>query len=57
MPGDMLSNIDKFNFVLSSINVLQQLYLPNHVIYEGDWNADVSRSHSQHLLNFVVRNI
>ena len=26
MPGDMLSNIDEFNFVLSSIHALQQLY-------------------------------
>ena len=33
MLGDMLSNIDEFNFVLSSIHALQQLYLPDHVIY------------------------
>ena len=33
MPGDMLSNIDEFNFVLSAIHALQQLYLPDHVIY------------------------
>ena len=39
MAGDMLSNIDEFNFVLSSIRTLQQLYLPDHVIYEGDWNT------------------
>ena len=43
---DMLSNIDEFNFVLSSIHALQQLYLPDHVIYGGDWNADFSRPHS-----------
>ena len=48
MPGDMLSNIDEFNFVLNSIHALQQLYLPDHVIYGGDWNADFSRTHSQH---------
>ena len=50
MPGDMLSNIDEFNFVLSSIHALQQLYLPDHVIYGGDWNADFSHSHSQHTI-------
>ena len=50
MPGDMLSNIDEFNFVLSSIHALQQLYLPEHVIYGGDRNADFSRSHSQHTI-------
>ena len=44
MPGYMLSNIDEFNFVLSSIHALQQLYLPDHVIYGGDWNADFSFS-------------
>ena len=36
MPGDMLSNMDEFNFILSSIHALQQLYLPDHVIYGGD---------------------
>ena len=50
MPGDMLINIDEFNFVLSSIHALQQLYLPDHVIYGGVWNADFSRSHSQHTI-------
>ena len=50
MPSDMLSNIDKFRFVLSSIHALQQLYLPDHVIYWGDWNADFSRPHSQHTI-------
>ena len=50
MPGDMLSNIAEFNFVLSSIHALQQLYLPDHVIYGGDWNTDFSRSHSQHTI-------
>ena len=47
IPADMLSNIDEFIFVLSSIHALQPLYLPDHVIYGGDWNADFSRSHSQ----------
>ena len=50
MPGDMLSNIDEVNFVLSSIHALHQLYWPDHVIYGGDWNADFSRSHSQHTI-------
>ena len=50
MPGDMLSNIDELNFVPSSIHALQQLYLPDHVIYGGDWNADCSRFHSQHTI-------
>ena len=36
MPGDMLSNIDEFNYVLSSIHALQLLYLPDHVIYGVD---------------------
>ena len=40
MPGDMLSNIDEFKCVMISIHALQQLYLPDHVIYGGDWNAD-----------------
>ena len=44
MPGDMVSNIDEFNFVLSSIHALQQLYLSDYVIYGGDWNTDFSRS-------------
>ena len=47
----MLSNIAEFNFVLSSIHALQQLYLPDHVNYGGDWNADFSRSHSQHTIS------
>ena len=50
MPRDMLSNIDEFNFVLSFIHALQQLYLPDHVIYGGDWNVEYSRSHFQHTL-------
>ena len=50
MPGDMLSNIDEFNFVLGSIHALQQVYLPDHFIYGGDWNADFSRSHSHHTI-------
>ena len=59
MAGDMLSNIDEFNFVLSSIRALQQLYLLDHVIYGGDWNAYFSRSHSHHqisLSQLEVRN-
>ena len=48
MYGDMLSYIDEFNFVLSSIHALQQLYLPDHVFYGVDWNDDFSRSNFQH---------
>ena len=44
----MLSNIDESTFVLNSIHPLQQLYFPDHVTYVGDWNADFSRSRSQH---------
>ena len=44
----MLNNIDEYNFVLSSIHAVQQLYLTDHVIYGGDCNADFSRSHSLH---------
>ena len=28
----------------------KQLYLPDHFIYGGDWNADLSRFHSQHTI-------
>ena len=60
MPGDMLSNIDEYNFVLSSIHALQQLYLPDHVIYGGEWNADFSAlvlSIQLHFLSLVLTNI
>ena len=56
MYGDMLSNIDAFNFVLSSIHAFQQLYLPDHVFYGVNWNADFSRSnfHTFALSQFCV---
>ena len=48
MPTDLSCNIAEFNFVLSSIQALQNLYLPDFVIYGGDWNTDFSRLQSLH---------
>ena len=33
----LFSNLYEFNFVLSSIHALKQLFFPGHVIYGGDW--------------------
>ena len=50
MPTDNSCNIAEFNFVLSSIQALQQLFVPNYVIYGGDWNTDFSRLQSLHTI-------
>ena len=58
MYGDMLSNIDAFNFVLSSIHALQQLYLPDHVFMEliGMLIFHALIFIHLHFLSFVLRN-
>ena len=52
MPCDSYARIDEeFEYVLSVISSIQEMYNPDHVIYGGDLNTDLSRSSSVHTLS------
>ena len=52
MPCDSSNNCGSFNFAIRAFQTLRARYGPNYVICGGDFNVQISRSHSNQTIMF-----